>query len=70
MKILLTGGNGMVGRNVLEHPRAATHQMLYPTSRELDLRDAPAVRSYLEANRPDLIIHAAGRVGGIQANIA
>lgn len=70
MRVLLTGGNGMVGRNVLEHACAARHQLLAPSSAELDLRDAVAVRRYLGANRPDLIIHAAGRVGGIQANIA
>lgn len=70
MKILLTGGSGMVGRNLREHARAASHDLYFPTSRELDLRDAAAVRAWLSAVKPDLIIHAAGRVGGIQANIA
>lgn len=70
MRILLTGANGMVGRNVLEHARAERHEVLAPSSAELDLRDGAALRRYLGMNQPDLIIHAAGRVGGIQANIA
>jgi GDP-L-fucose synthase len=41
--LLLTGGSGMVGRNILEHPRAANWTLLAPGSRELDLTDAGAV---------------------------
>lgn len=70
MKILLTGGRGMVGRNILEHPRAADFEILAPTSAQLDLRDFASVRGYVADHAPDLIIHAAGKVGGIQANIA
>lgn len=70
MNILLTGGRGMVGRNILEHQGCAAHNFAAPTRAELDLRDREAVRRYVAALRPDLIIHAAGKVGGIQANIA
>src|SRR5882672_845480 len=69
MRILLAGGTGMVGRNVREAPQAAAHELLAPTRRELDLSEARAVRRYLELHQPELIIHAAGHVGGIQANI-
>jgi GDP-L-fucose synthase len=69
-RVLLTGGRGMVGRNVLDHPAAAGRTVLAPTSAELDLTDEAAVRAYLDDARPDVVIHAAGRVGGIQANIA
>ena len=69
-RLFLTGGGGMVGRNVLDHAAAAGWEILAPRSRELDLTDAGAVASYLEAHKPDLVIHAAGRVGGIQANMA
>lgn len=69
-RILLTGGGGMVGRNILEHPAAAAWEFLAPRSNELDLRDARAVEEYACREKPDLVIHAAGRVGGIQANIA
>ena len=68
--LFLTGGSGMVGRNVLEHPAAADWTILAPSSGDLDLMDEAAVRAFYEANKPDLVVHAAGQVGGIQANIA
>jgi len=69
MRILLTGGGGMVGKNFLEHPAISDFEMIAPRSAELDLRDAGAVQAYLDKHRPDMIIHSAGKVGGIQANI-
>ncbi|PVA11205.1 GDP-fucose synthetase [Pelagivirga sediminicola] len=68
--ILLTGGSGMVGRNIRAHARAADWTILAPSSAELDLTDSAAVQARMEALRPDLVIHAAGRVGGIHANMA
>jgi GDP-L-fucose synthase len=70
MKIFLTGGTGMVGRNILEHPESNQHLFVAPTSKELNLLDRDAVRASLSQEMPDLIIHSAGLVGGIQANIA
>lgn len=69
MRVLLTGGSGMVGRNFQEHPAAKEFEVLAPRRAQLDLHDFPAVRRYMEERRPDIVIHAAGRVGGIQANI-
>lgn len=59
----------MVGRNVLEHPQAGTHELLAPSSQELNLFAYDEVERFLRDTQPDLIIHAAGRVGGIQANM-
>lgn len=59
----------MVGRNFLEHPFASTHEVLAPTSRELDLLDYNAVNTWMAEHMPDAVVHAAGKVGGIQANI-
>lgn len=59
----------MVGRNVREHPKAQNYEILAPTSTELNLCDRLAVSSWMSKWKPDLVIHAAGRVGGIQANI-
>lgn len=69
MKILVTGAGGMVGRNLLADRRAADHHILAPTRAELDLTDAVACRTWMDRERPDMVIHLAGRVGGIQANI-
>lgn len=68
-RILLTGAGGMVGRNLLEHPGTVAFEMLAPTRRELDLGNLGAVQDYMTAHRPDMVIHAAGKVGGIQANM-
>lgn len=70
MKVFLTGGSGMVGKNILEYSEAKNHEIFAPSSRELDLLDRDTVRRHLEDFEPDIVLHAAGRVGGIQANIA
>ncbi|WVH09090.1 MAG: GDP-L-fucose synthetase [Fluviibacter phosphoraccumulans EoVTN8] len=68
-KILLTGGSGMVGRNFLEHKKSKNYEILYPSSNQLDLLDNNGVYEYLNQEMPDLVIHCAGKVGGIQANV-
>ncbi len=69
-RIILTGGRGMVGQNILEHPAASQYDIVAPSSQELDLRDSAATQRFMVATKPDVVIHSAGRVGGIQANIA
>ncbi len=59
----------MVGRNILEHPESKSFDILAPTSSELNLFQYESIVKFLEKNNPQIIIHAAGRVGGIQANI-
>ena len=70
MKILITGSSGLVGRNLLEAPQSKKYELLTPSHKELELLDKDAVLNYLEKNRPDIVIHAAGTVGGISANNA
>lgn len=70
MKVLLTGGSGMVGRNIQDYAQLNRNdEILTPSSRELNLLDFESVKAYLTQHQPDFIIHAAGIVGGIQANI-
>ncbi|MFT5067564.1 MAG: GDP-L-fucose synthase [Reinekea sp.] len=69
-KLFLTGGAGMVGRNLQEHAAAADWDILAPRSQDLDLTDAQAVTEYVAQHQPDLVVHAAGKVGGIAANMA
>jgi GDP-L-fucose synthase len=66
---LLTGSSGMVGQNILEHPDAVKWEFVAPTSKELDLTDFAATRRFMDEVYPYAVIHSAGRVGGIQANI-
>ncbi|MFZ4077591.1 MAG: GDP-L-fucose synthase family protein, partial [Legionellaceae bacterium] len=70
MKIFLTGGRGMVGRNVRLLAARAGFTVDAPTQQELNLDHLHHVVDYLKASAPDVVIHAAGRVGGIQANMA
>lgn len=69
-RVWITGANGMVGRNLREHPQAVEWDILAPSRHELDLADRQATASFARTMRPDLVIHAAGQVGGIQANMA
>jgi len=70
MKILLTGSRGMVGSNIAKHSYAQNHELLTPTSTELNLLDSASIQGYIDTHKPDMVIHAAGIVGGIQANMA
>ncbi|MEN9327169.1 MAG: GDP-L-fucose synthase family protein [Flavobacterium sp.] len=70
MRILITGGNGMVGKNILEHHKTSNYEIFAPSSSELNLRDYNSVNNYIAKNKPEIIIHTAGLVGGIQANIS
>jgi GDP-L-fucose synthase len=69
MKILITGSNGMVGRNLLENDGITRHDILKPASSELNLLNFNDIQTYLKKTEPDMIIHCAGKVGGIQANM-
>lgn len=60
----------MVGRNILEHPLVCQFEVIAPGRDELDLSDFVATRRFMADVKPDAVIHSAGRVGGIQANMA
>lgn len=59
----------MVGRNILEHSKSNEFEFLSPSRAELNLLDSSEVNSYFLEHKPEFVIHAAGVVGGIQANI-
>jgi len=69
-KVLLTGGRGMVGSNILEHPSSSNWEFIAPTRKELNLKNYNEVFNYLSDAKPEYIIHAAGHVGGISSNIS
>ena len=61
MKILVTGGSGLVGSAITAHFK--------PSRDELDLMDFDSVVDYIEENEITHIIHCAARVGGLKANM-
>ena len=69
MRVFLTGGRGMVGRNVRD-AAPTDWTVVAPGRAELDLLDERAVHAAIAGARPDLVIHTAGKVGGIAANMA
>ena len=70
-RIWVAGGTGLVGSAIV---RLLTHEpgltVLAPSRQELDLFDREAVETFVQANRPDTVILAAAKVGGIGANMA
>jgi nucleoside-diphosphate-sugar epimerase len=70
-RIFVAGHRGMVGGAILRRLRArGTDELLTRTRDALDLRDQAAVRAFFQAERPDAVILAAAKVGGIHANNA
>jgi dTDP-4-dehydrorhamnose reductase len=57
-RILVTGGSGQVGTELLAHRWPSGFQIVAPTRAELDLSDFSSVRAYLDANAFDGIINA------------
>ncbi len=68
MRVMISGGSGLVGRNIRER-LGQGFDVFAPARMELDLFNSRAVASYIQSRKPDVIIHCAGTVGGIQANI-
>lgn len=58
MRILLTGGSGFIGRNLLE-TFGTKHDLFAPSHRELDVTDAPAVDRLFRERRFDAVLHCA-----------
>lgn len=56
-KILLTGGRGFIGKNILESHLAEEYDILAPNSSELNLVDDNQVKDFFESNFFDVILH-------------
>jgi len=68
-KLLITGPNGMVGRALVRAAQArGGRELLTPGRGQLDLLDQAAVHGYLREKRPEVVVVAAAKVGGIHAN--
>ncbi len=68
-KIFVAGHRGMVGSAIVRKLQAQGYQnILVRTSKELNLMNQAAVNSFFDTEKPDVVVLAAAKVGGIQAN--
>jgi GDP-L-fucose synthase len=68
-KIYVAGHRGMVGSAIMRRlEKAGYHNFVTRTSKELDLRDQTAVAEFFAAEKPEYVVLAAAKVGGIVAN--
>ena len=67
--IFVAGHKGLVGSAIVRKLREKGYEnLLLRTRSELDLTDQAAVRAFFESERPDHVVLAAAKVGGILAN--
>lgn len=68
-KIFLTGSRGFLGKHLINELKEAGYtNILSPTSKQLNLLNFKKLDNYINREKPDVVIHLAGLVGGIGAN--
>lgn len=66
-KVLVTGGSGFLGTNLIRKLKSEGYYVLAPQSK-WDLRKQDIAKKVIAGFLPDFVVHAAGSVGGIGAN--
>ncbi|MFJ4849741.1 MULTISPECIES: GDP-L-fucose synthase family protein [unclassified Streptomyces] len=67
-RIFVAGHRGLVGSALVRRLEADGHEVVTRGRDELDLRDAARTEAFLTGTRPDAVVLAAAKVGGIMAN--
>ena len=68
-KIYVAGHRGMVGSAIVRKlEKEGFNNIVTRTSKELDLKEQQAVRDFFKSEKPDVVVLAAAKVGGIHAN--
>ena len=67
-RVFVAGHRGMVGSALVRRLASEGCELLTANRAELDLRDRSAVRAWFDRERPEVVILAAARVGGVLAN--
>ena len=67
IKILLTGGSGFIGRNIIEQ-RENIYDIIAPSHKELDLFNTEEVDKFFKNNNIDIVLHCAS-IGGLRSNL-
>lgn len=69
-KVYIAGHNGMAGSAIYRAMQSAGYSnFVYKRSAELDLKNQNATEAFFENEKPDVVVLAAAKVGGIMANI-
>ena len=66
--IFVAGHNGMVGKATINELKKKSNQLLYESRKSLDLENEDKVLEWFNYNKPQIVILAAAKVGGIYAN--
>lgn len=74
MKILITGGSGMVGKAILNHinnniPKNTINDYIFMSSKNCDLTKYQETFNFFKKYNPDIVIHLAAFVGGLYKNM-
>lgn len=71
--LLITGAHGMLGKHLVEkfqeYGLPSDSVILCPSRNELDLRNEEQVENFMYRHKPDIVIHLAARVRGLQGNL-
>ena len=67
-KIFVAGHNGMVGSSIINQLNSLNLKVLIAEKKEIDLTDFSLVNNWFEKNKPEVVVIAAAKVGGIHAN--
>lgn len=67
MRVLVTGGNGQLGRCLQDRLKNSEHEWQSPDQGELDITDEAAIQSYYENFQPEIVINAAAYTAVDQA---
>ena len=67
-RIWVAGQNGMVGSAVVRRLERENSEIVKPSGGRIDLRRQSDVEAFLSAAKPDIVVMAAAKVGGILAN--
>ena len=69
-KVFIAGHNGMLGSSIFRTLKKRGYKKIITVDKKkLDLRNQIAVKKFIKINKPDAVIIAAAKVGGIKANI-
>lgn len=69
MRILITGGSGLVGYALKEISKNYKHEFIFSDSKQCDLLDYENTFNHFKEVKPDFIIHLAAMVGGLFKNM-